>query len=107
MDRLSRQYQLEGAKLGFDLRVFNELETNMASKLGHSGAVVLFTGKVSHEARIQVLATAKARDIPLLQCHSCGVSSLRECLECFARSQTAAVAKGMASPPVDSQEAIA
>jgi hypothetical protein len=87
MDRLERQYQREAAKFGYELRVFNEREINMASKLARSGAVVLFTGKVSHEARIHTLAAAKARAIPLLQCHSCGVSSLRECLRCIARSE--------------------
>jgi hypothetical protein len=83
MDRLERQYRIEAEKLGYELRVFNGLEVNMASKLANSGAVVLFTGMVSHEARIQTVATTKSRGIPLLQCHSCGVCSFRDCLACI------------------------
>jgi len=85
MDRLERQYRIEAERRGYELRVFNEPGVNMSSKLAGSDAVVLFTGKVSHEARIMAVATAKSRGIPLLQCHSCGVCSFRDCLACIAR----------------------
>lgn len=84
MDRLEPHYRTEVEKLGYEFRIFNGLESKMSAKLANSAAVVLFTGKISHEARNQVVAAAKANDIPLLQCHSCGVCSLRNCLACFA-----------------------
>jgi hypothetical protein len=86
MDRLEQQYKLEAAKLGYKLRVFNVLESNMSSKLASSGAVVLFTGKVSHEARIQAVNAARACNIPLLMCHSCGVCAFRDCLSCLEKA---------------------
>lgn len=95
MDRLAPHYRVEAKKRGFELRVFNGLETNMASKLMNSGAVVLFTGMISHEARNQVVAAAKTYDIPLLQCHSCGVCSFRECLSCIVKGE--GVGKGLRS----------
>jgi Uncharacterized protein conserved in bacteria (DUF2325) len=85
MDRLERQYRIEAEKRGYELRVFNGPEVNMSSKLASSDAVVLFTGKVSHEARILAVAATKSYGIPLLQCHSCGVCSFRDCLACIAR----------------------
>jgi hypothetical protein len=94
MDRLERQYKLEAAKLGHELRVFNVLESNMSAKLARSGAVVLFTGKNSHEARIQAVNTARACNIPLLMCHSCGVCAFRDCLTCIAMSEEKVVRLG-------------
>jgi hypothetical protein len=85
MDRLEPHYRNEVEKLGYELRLFNGLESHMAAKIVNSAAVVLFTGKISHEARNQVVAATKANNIPLLQCHSCGVCTLRDCLACFAR----------------------
>jgi Uncharacterized protein conserved in bacteria (DUF2325). len=88
MNRLEQHYKKEVEKLGYEFRLFNGLESNMGAKIANSAAVVLFTGKISHEARNQVVAAAKANDIPLLQCHSCGVCTLRDCLGCFARDET-------------------
>jgi hypothetical protein len=85
MDRLGQHYKVEAKKQGFELRVFNGLEPNMAAKLMSSTAVVLFTGMISHEARNQVVAAAKTYGIPLLQCHSCGVCSFRGCLSCISK----------------------
>jgi hypothetical protein len=93
MARLESHYRNEAEKLGYELRVYNKPESRMVSKIANSEAVVLFTGKVSHEARNQVVAAAKAHDIPLFMCHSCGVCSLRDCLECFARDRTFANAR--------------
>jgi hypothetical protein len=93
MNRLAPRYRVEAKKQGFDLRVFNGLEPNMAAKLMSSTAVVLFTGMISHEARNQVVAAAKTYGIPLLQCHSCGVCSFRDCLSCVARGE--GVGKGL------------
>ena len=87
MDRLGQHYKVEAKKQGFELRVFNGLESNMAAKLMSSTAVVLFTGMISHEARNQVVAAAKTYGIPLLQCHSCGVCSFRDCLSCISKGE--------------------
>jgi len=82
MDRLQTHYRQEAAKLGVELRIFNRSEIDLQEKLGLSEAVVLFTGKVSHRARLQVMGAAQSRNIPVFQSHNCGVCALRNCLNC-------------------------
>jgi len=84
MSRLEGQYRREAEKFGHEVRVYNRLEVNMSSKLARSGALVLFTGKISHEARIQAVNAAKACNIHLLMRHSSGVCAFRDCLSCLA-----------------------
>lgn len=88
MDRLEPHYRREAKKSGHELRVFSQYETGMEAKMGSTDAVVVFTGKVSHSARNHAYHAAKELGIPLLQCHSCGVSSFRECLECLKVPET-------------------
>jgi len=82
MDRLHRHYQHEAESLGIELRIFNKSVVNLSAKLEHSEAVVLFTNKVSHSARKQVMGVAQSRNIPVLQSHHCGICALRDCLNC-------------------------
>lgn len=80
MDRLKRDY-INAAKLeGIELKVFTGKESRIAPKLGNTGLIILFTNQLSHAARRDVLNHAKKHNIPVRQAHSCGVSSLRECL---------------------------
>jgi len=83
MDRLQRQYLEEAEKLGIDLRVFTCSEARMHSKIRNVDAMVIFTNKVSHHAKKQAIVAAKAKNIPVLMHHSCGICSLRECLDCI------------------------
>lgn len=80
IDRLERHYINEAALLDVELRVFNRLEANMGTKLRHVDALVIFTGKVSHEARREAVRAARMNDIPVFMHHSCGVCTLRGCL---------------------------
>lgn len=98
MDRLEPHYRNEVEKLGYEFRLFNGLESRMSAKIAGSTAVVLFTGKISHEARNQVVAAAKAHGIPLWQSHSCGVCSLRNCLACLARGEDSPVTVAQRPP---------
>jgi hypothetical protein len=82
IDRLQRHYQPEAAKMGVELRIFNRSEIDLPAKLGYSEAVVLFTGKVSHRARLQVMGAAHSKSIPVFQSHNCGICALRSCLNC-------------------------
>lgn len=83
MDRLERQYVNEAKRVGVNLKVFTKAETNMTSKIGHVDAVVIFTNKVSHKAKKEVMNIARARNIPVFMYHSCGICTLRECLSCL------------------------
>ena len=60
MDRLERQYINEAERVGVDIKVFTKPEANMASKIGRVDAVVIFTNKVSHKAKRDVMNVAKA-----------------------------------------------
>jgi len=81
MDRLHRDYMNEAEKNGVKLKCFTGKERKISGSLGNVDFVVLFTNKVSHKARRDVLDAVRGRDIPVLMHHSCGVSSLRKCLD--------------------------
>jgi len=83
MDRLGEKYLKEAKNLGMELRIFSQSERNMAGKIKHSDAVVIFTNKVSHQARNEAFSAAKKQGIPVFMHHACGVCTLRECLNCL------------------------
>ncbi|MEI7728686.1 MAG: DUF2325 domain-containing protein [Verrucomicrobiota bacterium] len=90
MDRLARHYLKAAQEVGVDLRIFNRPEAGLAQRIHGSQAVVLFTGKVSHQARDLAMGIAKAHAIPVYQYHSCGVCTLRKCLSCLGGTGMAA-----------------
>ena len=81
MDRLKRDYMNEAKKNGVKLKCFTGKERKISGSLGKVDFVVLFTNKVSHKARKDVLNSVKGKNIRVIQSHSCGVSSLRDCLD--------------------------
>lgn len=83
MDRLRKHYIGEAEKCGINLKVFSNAMSNIGAKIQNLDAVVIFTNKVSHNAKNEVIQVAKARRIPVLMCHSCGICSWRECIECL------------------------
>lgn len=80
---LERSYINEAEKLGLELKVFNGPETRMSSKIKDIEAFVIFTNMVSHRARKVVMKRARTDKVLVLTCHSCGISTLRECLGCI------------------------
>lgn len=80
MDRLKRDYMNEAKDQGFDLKHFTGKERTIGRTMGNVDLVVLFTGKVSHKARRDVLKAAKKSGTPVVMSHACGVSSLKKCL---------------------------
>lgn len=83
MDRLERNYITEAEKLGIDLKVFTKPEIEMASKIRNVDALVIFTNKVSHKAKREAMNVARAKNIPVFMRHSCGICTLRDCLNCL------------------------
>jgi len=81
MDRLKRDYMNEAKKNGIKLKCYTGKERKISGTLGNVDFVVLFTNKVSHKARKDVVSAVRSRNVPLIQSHSCGVSSLKNCLE--------------------------
>jgi hypothetical protein len=55
----------------------------MAASIKQADAVVIFTNKVSHQARNEAVTVAKKQGIPVFMHHSCGLTTLRECLHCL------------------------
>ena len=83
MERLERHYRQEAAQVGIELRVFNESEVNLGAKLQQVDALLIFTNKVSHQLKKQAMNAVKGRPIPVFMEHSCGVCTLRDCLNCL------------------------
>jgi ABC-type uncharacterized transport system substrate-binding protein len=83
MDRLERHYKNEAEKFGIELKVFNTSAVGITSKVKSVNALVIFTNKVSHRAREEAVNMARSRNIPVYQYHSCGVCTLRVCLNCI------------------------
>ena len=80
MDRLERQYINVAKQLGIKLKVFSKHKPTLQSKIENVDGMVIFTNKVSHEARKEAVRIAKINKIPFLMHHSCGVCTLRDCL---------------------------
>jgi hypothetical protein len=83
MDRLERHYQEAAAQVGIELRIFNRSEVHLGAKLKHVDALLIFTGKVSHRVKKEALNAVKGSSIPVFLHHSCGVCTLRDCLNCL------------------------
>lgn len=80
MDRLKRHYVGVADEMGIMLRHFEASCTGLEEKIGGADAIVIFTDKISHDARNRALSRARSSGKPVLMCHSCGISSLRRCL---------------------------
>ncbi len=83
MDRLGEQYRAEAKRRGVDIQIFSHDEQGISAKIKKAEGVVIFTNKVSHQARNRAIKAAKNKGIPVLMHHSCGVCSLGECLNCL------------------------
>ena len=75
MDRLKQDYIAAARQGGATLKCISRNERNFVDKIGNPD-----TNKVSHEAKRKALLHARSRNIPIHLVHSCGVSSLRDCL---------------------------
>lgn len=95
MDRLSEKYQNEAKKQGMNLCIFSQANQNMSTKIKNADAVVIFTNKVSHQARNEAFTTAKKQGIPVFMHHACGVCTLRECLNCVRLIQQPEIINGI------------
>lgn len=80
MDRLERVYEAEAERFGVKLKVFTKITKNLGEKIGNADAVIVFTNKVSHTSKREVMNEVKKQRIQVMQCHACGVCSLRQCL---------------------------
>lgn len=85
MGRLKRRYERRAAECGVDLYHFERVCTGLEKKLNGMDAIVIFTNMVSHNAKKRALTKARSAGIPVVMCHSCGVSSLDRCLKCIKR----------------------
>ncbi|MEK6776509.1 MAG: DUF2325 domain-containing protein [bacterium] len=82
MERLERHYKKEAKRCGVELKVFNIHKVGIHSKIRNVDVVVIFTNKVSHNAKKEVMNAARANNIPVHMYHSCGVCTFRDFLNC-------------------------
>lgn len=83
MDRLERHYLNEASRRGINLKVFTKPTKEISRKIGKVDAIVIFTDKVSHSIKHEIASFAKAKGIPCFMYHSCGLCTLRKCLDCL------------------------
>ncbi len=83
--RVKKRILASAIKFGIELKVFNASAARIASKVKTADAVAIFTNKVSHRARKEVMNAARSMNVPVHQFHSCGVCTLRDCLHCIAK----------------------
>lgn len=87
MDRLKADYMATGRAAGHEVKCIAKNERNFTAKIGNPDLILVFTNKISHEARDKAMRAAKSRGIPFEMIHSCGVSSLKEFLQQSAERQ--------------------
>ncbi len=80
MDRLKRDYIDEAKRHGVKLKCFTGKERSIGNTMGNVDFVVMFTNKVSHKAKRDIVKALKSKETPIYMHHSCGVSTLRKCL---------------------------
>ncbi|WP_353684479.1 DUF2325 domain-containing protein [Thermodesulfovibrio sp. 3907-1M] len=78
MDRLKSHYLKEASQRGINLKLFTKPCKEVTRKIGKVDAIVVFTNKVSHSIRDDVINFARAKGIPFFMCHSCGLCTLRK-----------------------------
>lgn len=79
--RLKRLYLKEARSHGVDLRYFKGSCPDFDERLKGTKSIIVFTCMISHDAKRRAVLRGKASGIPVRLCHSCGLSSLRKCLE--------------------------
>lgn len=80
MDRLEDDYIKTAKNMGIDLKVFTKRVGDFSSRIGSIDGVVIFTNKVSHPAKNQIVKFLKNTDKPVCMYHSCGICSLKKAL---------------------------
>ena len=81
MDRLKRDYQKVGIKYGVDIYHFEKDRPGLEKKLGSMDAIVIFTGRVSHNAMKSARSAGRAGGVRVAISRACGLSSLGRCLD--------------------------
>lgn len=81
--RLEPHYLREAERMGIELRLFNDPGVAVADKLCRADAVIIFTNMVSHNGRRLAKKAARIHGIPVFMHHTCGLCTLRECLNCL------------------------
>lgn len=80
MDRLKAEYTAAARECGCKLKCLGRNEQNFREKIGSPDMLIVFTNKVSHEAKRKAAEIARSRSIPIRLAHSCGVSTLKAAL---------------------------
>ncbi len=81
MDRLKRDYQKVGVRYGVDIYHFEKGRQGLEKRLGNMDAIVIFTGRVSHNAMKIARSVGRAGGVRVAISRACGLSSLGRCLD--------------------------
>ncbi|HLA48748.1 MAG: hypothetical protein A2W77_05425 [Nitrospinae bacterium RIFCSPLOWO2_12_39_16] len=80
MDRLKREYERTADGYDIDLRHFARGCPSFEKRLNGMDTIIIFTNRISHDARKVAIAKGNSMGVPVLMCHSSGISSLKRCL---------------------------
>ena len=89
MDRLQPEYIEAAGKMGCRLSCVTRVRKEFESRLGSPNAVIIFTNKISHEAKHKAVQAAKSQGVQVILSHSCGLSSLKKCVGDIVRGKEA------------------
>ncbi len=83
MDRLERHYVNEAKRKGVRLKVFTKPTKDLSRRIGKVDAVIIFTDKISHSTKREIIDFARSKGVPFFMYHSCGLCTFRKCLDCL------------------------
>lgn len=81
LDRLKHEYERMGDEFGIGLKAFSGKESNISTRIGAPGAILLFTNMVSHKARQQVMQFCRGKGTPVVYMHQSGVHVVHKSLK--------------------------
>lgn len=82
MDKLKKNYQRAADEYCVDLHHFERDCPRLEDRLSGMDAIVIFTYRVSHNARGKAMSKGEVDGIPVFMCRSSGsISSLRRCMD--------------------------
>ncbi|MFZ5945913.1 MAG: DUF2325 domain-containing protein [Bacillota bacterium] len=69
-DRMKREYEKMGEKLGHKVKVYTQMTPKMEKNIGCPDCILVFTDVISHKIVYAALKVSKSKKIPLLRSHN-------------------------------------
>jgi hypothetical protein len=80
-DRMHQEYKVICSKYGHSVKIYTQMPARFDKVIGNPDGIVVFTGIVSHKMMHTAVKEARRKNIPVLRCHNCGVSSFQDLIK--------------------------